>query len=226
MGTQQTREHLIEAAESVIRRASRLEDISVRRIVTEAGTNVSAISYHFTSLEGLTVATASKVYRRLNLARLTELQAAVSAAQPRPVPIKRIIRALIGTSVRWSVNPESPYAIFRYLRHVTSMSDHTEILKEIVNDVDHHTTFVHYLSQSAPWFTESEIRWRLTAALGVRSQFTRQSHRAEVLTGESMTGDPEALIDSLCEIISAMFQRPVAEHAPTPQQNPRVSNNV
>ena len=226
MTTKNTRERLLDSVEAVIREAAGPEDVTVRRIIARADTNISSISYHFTSLERLVVACAMRVYRRLNVERLTELQEAVDAARPGPPEIRRIVRALIGPSLRWSHDPASPYAVFHYLNHLTSLSDHPDSFRDMINDVDHHMTFVHYLHQAAPWFTESQIRWRLTAALGVRSQITRQPTRVEVLTGESLTGDPEHIIDTLCEIIEATFQRPPGPRRKLSDAVPRVSNSV
>jgi len=226
MSMKSTRERLLDSTEAVIREAARPEDVSVRRIIARADTNISSISYHFSSLERLVVACAMRVYRRLNAERLTELQAAVDAARPAPPEIRRIVRALIGPSLRWSHDPDSPYAVFHYLNHLTSLSDHPASFRGMINDVDHHLTFVHYLHQAAPWFTETQVRWRLTAALGVRSQITRQPTRVEVLTGESLTSDPEHIIETLCEIIEAMFQRPLGPRSKLSGAVLRVSNSV
>lgn len=203
-----TRDRLLDAAEQIIRSANSPEEISVRRVVALAKANVSSVSYHFGSLEGLGLACAERVYKRMNARRLQELQAAIDKAAPAPPPVRDIIRALIGTSVRWSLDPNSPYKVFHYLSHVTSLSSHQEPNERMVRDVDHHMIFVQYLQRAAPWFTESEIRWRLAAALGVRTQFTHQKDRAEVLTGETFSTDPGHLLDELCDVIATMFSRP------------------
>lgn len=226
MSKKETRERLLDAAEIIIRRASRPEDVSVRRIAAIADTNVSAISYHFASLEGLAVACAARTYHSVNLARLAELQQAIDAARPAPPEIRQIVRALIGTSVRWSLDPTSPYAVFNYLSHLTSLPAHKEAFDGIVHDVKHHMIFVQFLHKAAPWFSEEQIRWRLTAALGVRSQFTRQPQRAEVLTGTALSGDPEPIIDTLCEIIAGMFQRPANTHPARTSPHRAYSNTV
>jgi AcrR family transcriptional regulator len=232
MEHQDTRNRLLDAAETVIRGATSRDNVSVRRIVAEAGTNISSISYHFGSLEELCVACAKRVYRRLNAQRLTELQSAATASAPRPPELHQIIRALIGTSVRWSLDPVSPYAVFHYLSHLSSLSDHPEAFDSMARDVDHHRVFVHYLHRAAPWFTEAEIGWRLAAALGVRTQFTRQPARCAILTGGPIAENPEHVLDELCEIIAAMFQRPQRGRPGTPtrqtlsNRSSKVSNVV
>ncbi|MEC7259108.1 MAG: TetR family transcriptional regulator, partial [Pseudomonadota bacterium] len=121
-----TRKRLMDAAETVICAARGSLDISVRRIAAEAGTNVAAISYHFGSLEGLAVETARRVYTRLNGARLAELQAVADAAAPQPPALADTVRALIATSIRWSHDPDSPYAVFLYVNRLSSLSEHPD----------------------------------------------------------------------------------------------------
>lgn len=203
-----TRTRLLDAAEKIICEAQGSLDISVRRITAEADVNIAAVNYHFGSLERLAVAAGQRVYDRLNKARLNELQAAVDRAAPATPPVRDVLRALIGTSVRWSLDPNSPYAVFQYLNRLTSMSDTPEIFKDMVSDVGSHRIFAEYLGRAAPWFDRSEISWRLAAALGVRSQFTRHPARNSILTGQPVASmDADDLIDELCTIIAPMFAR-------------------
>ncbi len=79
-----TTEKLTAACEHVLRHAVHPEDVTVRSIVALAGTNVSAVSYHFGSLERLIFSVAQRAYLQLNAERLALLQAAVQRARPSP----------------------------------------------------------------------------------------------------------------------------------------------
>ena len=225
-----TRLRLLDAAEKVIREAHGSLQRAVRRITAEADCNVASVSYHFGSLEQLGVATARRVYRRLNQERLAELQAVIDRAAPKAPGVHDILRALIGTSVRWSLDPASPYAVFLYLNRLSSLSDKPEIFDEMVQDITHHRIFADYLGRAAPWDAHGEITWRLAAALGVRSQFTRHADRCAVLTeGQIGALEAEDLIDELCRIIAPMFSRPdqaVRTLAPSASAAGRRSNTV
>ncbi|WP_158971575.1 TetR/AcrR family transcriptional regulator [Chachezhania sediminis] len=209
-----TRTRLMNAAEKIICDAEGSPDISVRRIAAAAGTNVASVSYHFGSLEELAVATAQRVYDRLNSERLTELQRCIDRAAPASPSVGAIVRALIGTSLRWSMDPESPYAVLQYMNRLATFSEHPEHFDPLINGVKPHRIFAEYLRRAAPWFTEEEIAWRLAAALGVRSQFTRHAPRCEVLTGRPLKGDAEPVIAELCEIIEPMFAQPARRARP------------
>ena len=57
---------LLDACERLLCEVDCVDDLTVRRLASEAGTTPSSVSYHFGSQERLIVATAERVYRRLN----------------------------------------------------------------------------------------------------------------------------------------------------------------
>ena len=70
-----------------------------------AGTTPSSISYHFGSQERLIIATAERVYKRLNAERLSMLNAAAQKRHQTRRRLEDVIAALVGPSVRWSLEP-------------------------------------------------------------------------------------------------------------------------
>jgi AcrR family transcriptional regulator len=208
----------MDACEQLLAQAEKLDDVTVRRIAALAETNVSAINYHFGSYEKLVVAVAERVYQRLNAERLRMLQTAVQRRSPRPPLLEDVIGALVGPSVRWSLDSKSSYAVFRHLTAMELRSKDRAIYRPIVEDIGHHWTFVHYLKQVTPWLSESEIGWRVNCALGIRSQVTRQRARTEVLTNHELDfTDPETVIDNMIMVIVPMFSRPNAAVEPIRQ---------
>ncbi len=202
---------LIDAAEHVICHASGFSEVTVRRIAARAGTPVSAISYHFGSLEELGIAVATRLYRRLNAARLTELQRALDRAQPGPARIEDLVSALIAPSIRWSLDRSSGYPVFDYFNRMRIMTARPERFAGFVSSVEHHRIFADHLHRAAPWFSEREIAWRINAALGIRSQITQGRSRIELLTGAPLNQqDPEAVVREAVRMASALFARPAA----------------
>jgi len=113
-----TAARLMDACEQVLCEAEHLDDATVRKVVSRAGTNVSAINYHFGAHEKLIFAVAERVYHRLNAQRLTLLQTAIDRGRPGPPALEELVGALIGPSIRWSLDPTSSYPV---LAHVTTM---------------------------------------------------------------------------------------------------------
>lgn len=222
MHTNPTAQRLVEAAERVICGAAHANAVTSRAIAAAAGANLSAIAYHFGSLDGLIAATATQVYRRLNTERLNLLQRAVDRHRPAPPPVAEVIEALIGPSVRWSLNPASPYPVFDYISRLNALSPRPELYRPMAEEVGAHRAFIAVLRRAAPWLSAADVGWRINAALGIRSQVNRHRLRSAVLTeGAFDLDDPEVVIARMVEIIAPMFQRMAADH-PAPRPLPRI----
>src|ERR1700754_3042361 len=119
-----TADHILHAAESLICR-HRLDDISVRRISGVAGVSASAIIYHFGSREELLMEAVRVVYRRFNAERLRLLQTAIDRRGPAAADLHEVIAALIGPSLRWSLDPRSSYRAFLNLSALMQRTDNS-----------------------------------------------------------------------------------------------------
>ncbi|MCC2610526.1 TetR family transcriptional regulator [Neorhizobium petrolearium] len=200
---------LMDACEHLLCEAEALEDLTARRIAIEANATPSAIAYHFGSQEELVAAVAERVYRRLNAERLRLLQKAIDRRAPDPPNLEEVIAALVGPSIRWSLDPTSSYPV---LSHFTSMAkthrEQAPHYRRIIDNVEHHRAFIPHLKRISPWLDEVDIGWRLNCALGIRSQVTRSRSRTEVLTNYRMNlDDPEIVITRMVEVIAPMFRR-------------------
>lgn len=200
---------LIDACERVLCEIGSIEELTARRIAKEAGTTASAISYHFGSQEQLVVATAERVYKQLNAERLSLLNGAVQRAFPAPPALDDIVAALIGPSVRWSLDPASKYKV---LAHFTSMAQRSRdqaLYRPMVEGIEHHRVFMTYFRTHAPWLSDADIGWRITCALGIRSQVTRSRLRSEVLTEHTIDfSDADIVIARIVEVVTPMFRAP------------------
>jgi len=200
---------LMDACEHLLCEAEAFEDLTARRIAIEAHATPSAISYHFGSQEELVAAVAERVYRRLNAERLSLLRKAVDRRAPDPPDLDEVIAALVGPSIRWSLDPTSSYPV---LSHFTSMAkthrERAPHYRRIIDNVKHHRAFVPHLKRISPWLDEVDIGWRLNCALGIRSQVTRSRSRTEVLTNYGIDlDDPDIVIARMVEVIAPMFRR-------------------
>src|SRR5580704_6934193 len=137
-----TRDTILDAAEELLVGATSLDDVSVRRIAGKAGANVSAISYHFGSREKLIVAAVERVYTRFNAERLRLLQEAVDARVPEPAELGRVIAALIGPSIRWSLDPTSEYPAFLHIATLVQKTRDPEIRERFAGKVAHLRAFI------------------------------------------------------------------------------------
>jgi AcrR family transcriptional regulator len=201
-----TAEKLKAACEDLLIVAERPEDATVRAIAERAGTNVAAISYHFGSVEQLIFSVAERVYLKLNAQRLVALQKAVQRAHPQPASAESLIAALVGPSIRWSLDPGSPYGVLRHMTTIAQSSDSPGIFKPMIENIEHHLLFIPHFREIAPWLSAVDAGFRISCLLGVRSQMTRSRHRTDELTGHQLDlCDPEVVIAQVVAATAPMF---------------------
>ncbi|WP_240229363.1 TetR/AcrR family transcriptional regulator [Devosia lacusdianchii] len=211
-----TAENLQAACEELLRIAAHPDEVTVRSIARRAGASVGAISYHFGSVEQLIFSVAQRVYLRLNAERLTLLHAAVQRAHPAPVPLEDLIVALVGPSIRWSLDSTSRYSVMRHMTTLAQASDHPEIFRSMIEDVEHHLLFIPHFRKIAPWLDEVDIGFRISCLLGVRSQMTRSRDRTDELTGHRLDlDDPELVLAQVVAATAPMFTAPAAPKSNT-----------
>lgn len=199
---------LVDVCEQLLCEIGSIEELTARRVATAAGTTPSSVSYHFGSQEQLIIATAERVYKRLNAERLSLLNAAVQRASPNPPALEDVIAALVGPSVRWSLDPRSKYPVLAHFTSMAQRSSTPELYRSIIEGIEHHRVFIPYFRQLAPWLGEAEIGWRMSCALGIRSQVTRSRLRNEVLTNHTIDfSDAEDVVARIVEVVAPMFRR-------------------
>jgi AcrR family transcriptional regulator len=209
MSKTNTAEKLKIACEALLRASPRPEAVTVRSIAQLAGTNVGAISYHFGSVEQLIFSVAERVYLRLNAERLSLLHTAVHKSQPGPARVEDLITALVGPSIRWSLDPQSDYAVLRHITTIAQASDNPEIFRSMIEDIDHHRVFVPHFARIAPWLSDVEIGFRMSCLLGIRSQMTRNRSRTEQLTNHQLDlGNADVVLAQVIAAAAPMFTTP------------------
>jgi len=200
---------LREACERLLCEALSPDEVTVRRITELAGTNVGAVNYHFGSLEKLIFSVAERVYQRLNAERLALLAQAVGRDRARPAEVGSLIAAMVGPSIRWSLDPQSSYRVLRHMTTIAQGSHHPEIFNPMIEDVEHHLMFVPHFQRVSPWLSAVEIGFRISCVLGVRSQIIRNRHRTEMLTDHAIDlGNAEIVLEQVVMATAPMFTQP------------------
>jgi AcrR family transcriptional regulator len=204
----QTSNRLLDACEELLCRVESIDELTARRLASLAGTTPSSISYHFGSQERLIIATAERVYKRLNAERLSLLNAAQLRSSPKAPFLEDVIAALVGPSVRWSLEPNSKYRVLAHFISMSQRSRDPDAYRSVIEGIEHHRIFIHQFQVLAPWLSEADIGWRMSCALGIRSQVTRSRLRNEILTAHTIDfSNPEQVIARIVEVVAPMFRR-------------------
>jgi AcrR family transcriptional regulator len=204
-----TPDKLRAACEALLSAAQHPDEVTVRAITERAGTSVGAVSYHFGSLDKLIFSVAERVYLRLNAERLALLHAAIRRAQPGPASAEDLIAALVGPSIRWSLDPGSSYNVMRHMTTMAQSSDHPEIFRPMIEDIEHHRQFISHFMRIAPGLSAVDIGFRISCLLGVRTQMTRNRHRTAELTDHQLDlSDADVVIAQVVAATAPMFAGP------------------
>ena len=161
-----TKTAILDAAERLF--ATRgFEATSLRDITAEAGANLGAVNYHFTSKDGLILAVLKRMFQPVNERRLLLLDALEAKAQGKPLPVAAILEALFRPPLELVSQPAQGGWYFPRLQ-AFCLTEPGAYLKPLMEEEFAGKTrrFHAALQEACPGLTKEEVRWRLHFATG------------------------------------------------------------
>jgi len=206
---------LIEAYAKLIDDGMAVPAITTRVVAEQAGAAVSAVAYHFGSLDSLVATVGMRAYRKLNHERVLFLQSAIKAARPAPPPLRAVIEALLRPPVLWSFTRPAAFGLLAHVGAQLSNGDSSGRFGALQAQIQPHRIVVQHLHRQAPWLSEAEVGWRVNAILGIRTQILCRTERTRMLTGDTIDlRDPEAILAGIIDIAAPMFAPPDSDLGP------------
>jgi AcrR family transcriptional regulator len=200
------RDSLILAYEKLAGEGTPLTKISIRSVASEAKCSPSAVSFHFSSMDGLLAVVGKRAYDRLNLARVRLLVDAIEASRPSPPPLRKVLEALIRPAIPSDQFEEAHHRILRQIGQKLAEGSRSKPLAEIDRDMKPHMLVITALHSHAPWLSRAEIGWRVHAILGIRSHVLRRAERAKILCEDQIDlDDPEQVATAIVDLAMPMF---------------------
>ena len=178
-----TKERILLAAEQIFGRHG-FAGTTLRAVTAEAGVNLASANYHFGSKEALVMEMLRKRVAPINEERLRLLEDAKEEASGDPVPLERILEALIMPLGGAARGPDGPDLSFLQLVG-RAFSEPAEFLRRV------HETFFRELAEvfmqeirrSCPEASEKDLWWNLHFAINAMLGSLSQSSRAETMSG-------------------------------------------
>jgi AcrR family transcriptional regulator len=207
MKPKDTKRDILNAAELLFA-ARGPQATSLRQIIGRAKVNLAAVHYHFGSKESLLQAVMSRRLVPLNAERLALLEEQERACGRRPVPLRKVLGALVGPALRLSRNPEKGGAVFMQLLGRCFMEPDVKIqamldrqLQEVAG------RFIPALQRSLPKLPEEDFFWRIHFLVGAMAHTMADAERLRSFSsGRCNPDDTEAMIDHLVNFLSAGFK--------------------
>ncbi len=160
------RERILDAAEKAFADFG-FAGASLRQIVHDAGVNVATVYYYFGSKNGLMKAVLKRRFGPLRRENLELLRRCEQQANGRPLPVDKILQAMLVPPLRLAVNASAKrLAVTRLIgRIVTEPNPQTqEFLSHQHADV--RAAFLNALHASLPHVPLADLRWRLEFVRG------------------------------------------------------------
>jgi len=207
-----TRIAILDAAERLFA-SHGFEATSLRTITAEAGANLGAVNYHFTSKDGLILEVVKRMFQPVNEHRLRLLNALEARANGKPVAVEAILEALFRPPLELVSQPAQGGWFFPRLL-AFCMTDPGAYLKPLVEEEFAQKTrrFHAALQRACPALSNAEVRWRLHFAIGAFIH-TAGNPRLLEITSEGLckASDPEAVLKRIVGFCAAGFRAPSHE---------------
>ena len=203
-----TKTRILDTAERLFAHQG-IEATSLRTITAEAGVNLAAVNYHFQSKEALMHAVIARRLDPINQRRLAMLDAYEAEAGGGPVPLHRLLDAMLRPIFEMLSTPAKQFAPMMS-RIFTESSDLTE--KVFQKHMAHVLArFFPALERSIPHLSRTELLWRMQFMMGAVAHTIGGARVLEVLSGGLCdSSDVEGILRRLESFLLAGLQAPVS----------------
>jgi len=189
------------------------EAASLRTITAEAGANLGAVNYHFTSKDGLILAVLKRMFQPVNEHRLRLLDELEARAKGGPVAVERILEALFRPPLELVSQPGQTGWFFPRLLSYC-LTEPGAYLKPLMEEEFALKTrrFHAALQRACPKLTKAEVRWRLHFAIGAFIHTAGNPQLLEITSeGLCKASDPEAVLKRIVGFCGAGFLAEMVE---------------
>ena len=209
-----TKDRILAAAERLFARDG-VEATSLRTITAEASVNLAAVNYHFQSKEALMHAVIARRLDPLNEKRLALLDAIEAEAGNGPLPLDKVLDALIGPVFEMLRGPGKAFApmMGRILWESSELSE--KVFQKHLAHVA--VRFFSAFERALPNLPRVELYWRLLFVFGTVTHTIGGANVLRAISGgECDASDVAGTLRRLETFLLAGLEAPVAaevEHA-------------
>ena len=201
------RDRILDAAEDAFAEHG-FDGASLRHIVTRARVNLATVYYYFASKQGLMEAVLKRRFGPLREEQLDGLRQLEEQEKARPLPVEKILEALLLPSLRLVASaPAKRKAVARLIgRLATDPNPHTqEILRRGHAEV--RAAFHAALQENAPDMRPGDLHWRLEFVWGALAFVLCNPRQIEKETGGACNPvDTDQVATAMIDFFSPGFK--------------------
>jgi AcrR family transcriptional regulator len=191
-----TKQRILDAAERLFAEHG-FDGASLRAITAIAGVNLAAVNYHFRSKEALIQAVLARKLGPINRRRLEMLDKYEADAGSKPVPLHKLVHAMIDPMVR--PVPSAAGMSFGTVMGRVYLERNAQLQRLLVAELQEIIRrFSAALHRSLPALTIEEVYWRLFFTIGTVSHTLAAPGLLELVSGGAC--DPSDLEQTLLRL--------------------------
>lgn len=161
-----TRDAILDAAEALFAEHG-VDSTSIRQITKAAQVNLAAVNYHFRTKAHLALEVYARCIKPLNEQRIAMLDEMEQEAGDQPVPLEKILEALIYPVVRDHVGGKGQEVAFVLLMGRSFQEQSAEVSRFVSKEFAYIVErFDNAILRAIPGLTQEELFWRLSFLIG------------------------------------------------------------
>jgi AcrR family transcriptional regulator len=204
-----TKDQILDAAERLFAEHG-YDAASLRAITAEAGVNLAAVNYHFSSKEALFGAVFARKLAPISRQRLDQLDALEAEHGSRPLPLNQLVRALIEPPLRLLEQPDGGGMRIGVLLARMYSSPMPAVRRLFIGEINETIQrFQSAFRRSLPDLPPDEVFWRIFFGIGAMTQILAAGWMVPAASGGSAAlTDIDGLIDRLTTYLVAGLNAP------------------
>ena len=198
---------ILDAAENAIAESG-FAGASLRDIVTAARVNLATVYYYFSSKRGLLEAVLKRRIGPLRQEHLALLRQFEAAGKGRPLPVERILEAMLRPPLRLAAQaPAKHQAVTRLLGRI--VTEPSPLIQEVVRSqgAEVRAAFQKAFQRTLPWVPLPCLLWRMEFIWGALAFTMCNPRKIEVQThGACNPANTEKVLAEMIDFFSGGFR--------------------
>jgi AcrR family transcriptional regulator len=205
-----TKQRILDAAEQLFAEHG-FDGASLRAITTAAGVNLAAVNYHFRSKDALIQAVLARKLGPINRQRFALLDACEAEAGSKPVPLEKIVRAMIEPMIRTAGETPNGSMTFGTVMGRVYIERNDQIQRLLVAELRGAIQrFIAAIRRALPGLPSEELYWRLFFTIGAVSHTLAAPGMLGLISGGACNpSDIESSLERLISYVVAGLRAPL-----------------
>ncbi len=200
---------ILDAAEQIFAERG-FDGASLRSIVNQAKVNLATVYYYFASKEGLLAAVFQRRFGPLQAEHFAQLNQLEQAADGQPVPVKKILEAMLRPPLRLAGTTSArSQAVMRLIgRMVTEPNPQFQDLLRNQHEAVR-TAYLSALRRSLPQLPAADLQWRFEFFWGALAFILCNPRKIEKMSGGTCNpADTETVVAQMIACFAAGLHAP------------------